>query len=110
MHEMQMERWTHRHTFGTQDVPRGESRTRWVIGLTVVMMVVEIAAGWAFGSMALLADGWHMGTHAAALSVTARLPSSAYCSPGVRSPMDQRSISLSTRYRSGPYAVRDQNP
>jgi cation diffusion facilitator family transporter len=66
-----MERWTHGHAFGTQEVPRGESRTRWVIALTVVMMVVEIAAGWAFGSMALLADGWHMGTHAAALSVTA---------------------------------------
>ncbi|MGH0038401.1 MAG: CDF family Co(II)/Ni(II) efflux transporter DmeF [Myxococcota bacterium] len=71
MHETQIERWTHRHTFGTQAVPRGEARTRWVIGLTLVMMVVEIAAGWAFGSMALLADGWHMGTHAAALSVTA---------------------------------------
>ena len=71
MHETHMERWRHRHTFGTQDVPPGESRTRWVIALTVVMMVVEIAAGWAFGSMALLADGWHMGTHAAALSVTA---------------------------------------
>jgi len=71
MHEAQMHRWEHEHTFGTQTVPRGESRTRWVIALTVVMMVVEIAAGWAFGSMALLADGWHMGTHAAALSVTA---------------------------------------
>ena len=71
MHEMQMDRWTHRHTFGTQEVPRGESRTRWVIGLTVVMMVVEIAAGWAFGSMALLADGLHMASHAVALGITA---------------------------------------
>ncbi len=70
MHEAQMNRWEHEHTFGTQAVSRGESRTRWVIALTVVMMIVEIAAGWAFGSMALLADGWHMGTHAAALSVT----------------------------------------
>jgi cation diffusion facilitator family transporter len=42
-----------------------------VIGLTAVMMVVEIVAGLVFGSMALLADGWHMGTHAAALAVTA---------------------------------------
>src|SRR6476646_9703570 len=33
------------------------------------MMVGEIVAGWAFGSMALLADGWHMGTHAAALGI-----------------------------------------
>ena len=65
-----MERWEHTHTFGTRAVAQGEYRTRWVIGLTLVMMVVEIAAGWAYGSMALLADGWHMGTHAAALSVT----------------------------------------
>lgn len=71
MHETQLERWEHAHTFGTQTVARGEYRTRWVIALTVVMMIVEISAGWAFGSMALLADGWHMGTHAAALSVTA---------------------------------------
>lgn len=71
MHERQMDRWKHTHTFGTQEVPRGESRTHWVIGLTLVMMVIEIAAGLAFGSMALLADGWHMGTHAAALGVTA---------------------------------------
>jgi cation diffusion facilitator family transporter len=42
-----------------------------VIALTLVMMVVEIAAGMAFGSMALLADGWHMGTHAVALGITA---------------------------------------
>lgn len=39
---------------------RDERRTRWVIALTVVTMVVEIGAGTAFGSMALLADGWHM--------------------------------------------------
>jgi cation diffusion facilitator family transporter len=40
-----------------------------VVGITLAMMVGEIAAGSAFGSMALLADGWHMGTHAAALGV-----------------------------------------
>jgi cation diffusion facilitator family transporter len=51
-------------------VRTGERRTRWVLCLTVVTMVVEIAAGMAFGSMALLADGWHMGTHAAAFGVT----------------------------------------
>lgn len=39
------------------------------MALTVTMMTVEIAAGMAFGSMALLADGWHMGTHAAALGI-----------------------------------------
>ena len=61
----------HDHSFG-QDVRRpGESRTLIVIGITAAMMVVEIAAGIAFGSMALLADGLHMGSHAAALTVTA---------------------------------------
>src|SRR5207247_4245016 len=50
---------------------RGEARTRWVLMVTIVTMVVEIAAGWWTGSMALLADGWHMGTHALALGVAA---------------------------------------
>lgn len=49
----------------------GESRTVIVIAITAAMMVVEIAAGILFGSMALLADGLHMGSHAAALTVTA---------------------------------------
>ncbi len=49
---------------------RGERNTWWVIALTVVMMMAEISAGMIFGSMALLADGWHMGTHAAALGIT----------------------------------------
>jgi Co/Zn/Cd efflux system component len=40
-----------------------------VVAITVVMMVAEIVAGTIYGSMALLADGWHMGTHAAALGV-----------------------------------------
>lgn len=48
-----------------------ERRTWFVIGLTSVVMVVEIVAGIVFGSMALLADGWHMATHAAALGITA---------------------------------------
>ena len=47
-----------------------EQRIRWVVILTVVMMVVEIFAGWLFHSMALLADGWHMSTHALALGVS----------------------------------------
>ena len=49
---------------------RGERNTWWVIVLTVITMVAEISAGTIFGSMALLADGWHMGTHAAALGIT----------------------------------------
>lgn len=48
-----------------------EQRTRWVVGLTLVMMVAEIAGGYWYGSMALAADGWHMATHAAALGVAA---------------------------------------
>jgi len=59
------------HGFG-QDVKRvGESRTFIVIALTATMMVVEIVAGRLFGSMALLADGLHMASHAAALSINA---------------------------------------
>ena len=46
-----------------------ERRTRWVVGLTLVMMVAEIAGGHWYGSMALVADGWHMATHAAALAI-----------------------------------------
>ena len=48
-----------------------EMRTRWVVGLTAVMMVVELIAGYLTGSMALLADGWHMATHAGALGLSA---------------------------------------
>lgn len=63
--------WQHDHTFG-QDVERpGERRTRIVIALTAVMMIVEIGAGVAFGSMALLADGLHMASHACALTISA---------------------------------------
>lgn len=46
-----------------------ERSTRWVVALTAVTMVIEIAAGWWFNSMALLADGWHMGTHALAIGL-----------------------------------------
>lgn len=61
----------HDHVFG-QDLTRpGERRTRIVIALTAVTMAVEIGAGLAFGSMALLADGLHMASHAAALGVSA---------------------------------------
>ncbi len=49
---------------------KNERRTRWVVLFTLVMMVFEVGGGWLTGSMALLADGWHMGTHAAALGIT----------------------------------------
>ena len=53
------------------DHTRNEQRTWLVIGLTATMMVAEIVAGTIFGSMALVADGWHMSTHAAALLIAA---------------------------------------
>ena len=61
--------WSHTHQYNSHKM-QNERRTLWVILLTVTMMVVEIAAGSLYGSMALLADGWHMGTHAAALGIT----------------------------------------
>ena len=62
--------WQHEHRYPASD-RRAERRTRQVVGITAVMMFVEIAAGRIYGSMALLADGWHMGTHVAALGITA---------------------------------------
>jgi cation diffusion facilitator family transporter len=70
MHRYTLYRWQHTHRFHL-DHGYGERSTRRVIALTLTMMVVEIGAGLAFGSMALLADGWHMGTHAVALGITA---------------------------------------
>ena len=62
---------THDHVFG-QDRPRpGERRTWIVVAMTAATMVVEILAGIAYGSMALLADGLHMASHAVALSIAA---------------------------------------
>lgn len=64
-----LDQWTHTHDFHI-DSAQGEQRTFYVVLLTAVMMVVEIAAGYLYGSMALLADGWHMATHVAALSIS----------------------------------------
>ena len=61
----------HDHVFLGQNHERNERRTWFVIALTSVMMVVEIAAGTIYGSMALVADGWHMSTHAAAMLIAA---------------------------------------
>jgi cation diffusion facilitator family transporter len=69
MHSHSLDQWTHKHVFLGQAHSRNERRTWLVVALTVVMMVGEIAGGIIFGSMALLADGWHMGTHAAALGI-----------------------------------------
>ena len=71
MDDERIHRWKHSHAFG-QDIKRpGEVRTLIVISITAVMMVIEITAGIAFGSMALLADGLHMTSHTVALSINA---------------------------------------
>ena len=61
----------HAHVFLGDDHQRNARRVGWVMALTTAMMVAEIVAGSWFGSMALLADGWHMATHAGAMLMTA---------------------------------------
>lgn len=69
MHDPDLHLRQHSHSFGQEHKRPGEGRTVTVVVLTAVMMAVEIAAGLAFGSMALLADGLHMGSHATALGI-----------------------------------------
>lgn len=83
MHSANRSRWQHSHDFAS-DSSVAEKRTRIVIAITAVMMIIEIIGGSVFNSMALLADGWHMSTHVAAFLITAL----AY--------------SLSRRYRNNP--------
>jgi cation diffusion facilitator family transporter len=71
MHTHSLHAWEHNHVFLGAAHDRNERRTWLVVGLTAVMMVAEIVAGTIFGSMALVADGWHMSTHAAALTIAA---------------------------------------
>ena len=70
MHIYKLDEWQHHHHFNMEN-PQGERNTWKVISLTLVMMVIEIIAGLLFGSMALLADGFHMATHTFALGITA---------------------------------------
>jgi cation diffusion facilitator family transporter len=70
MHRADHSRFRHSHNFAL-DSSAAERRTRIVIAITAAMMVLEISAGIAFNSMALLADGWHMGTHVTAFLITA---------------------------------------
>src|SRR3546814_20359479 len=71
MHSHSIAEWRHEHVFLGADHARNERRTWLVIALTAIMMVGEIIAGAAFGSMALLADGFPMATHAGALTISA---------------------------------------
>jgi cation diffusion facilitator family transporter len=69
MHSHSMMEWTHGHAFLGAQHGEHERRTWIVVALTGVMMVAEIVGGTVFGSIALVADGWHMGTHVAALAI-----------------------------------------
>jgi cation diffusion facilitator family transporter len=71
MHSHSLDQWTHDHVFLGARHEHNERRTWFVVALTLAMMTGEITAGSLFGSMALLADGWHMATHAAALGIAA---------------------------------------
>jgi cation diffusion facilitator family transporter len=70
MHNQTIAPWKHDHTFGQEEVKAGEKRTIIVAIITATMMIVEIITGILFGSMALLADGIHMGSHAVALGIS----------------------------------------
>src|SRR6266478_5263361 len=70
MNRAEHSRFRHSHDF-VSDFTKSERRTRIVIAITGVMMVVEITAGLLSHSMALLADGWHMSTHVTAFLITA---------------------------------------
>src|SRR5690349_10255223 len=60
----------HIHVYDDSN-PLAERRMRIVAAITAGMMLIEISAGWMFNSMALLADGWHMSSHALALGLAA---------------------------------------
>ena len=69
--QLDLEALGHDHDYLGAGHDENARRTRWVVALTAVMMTGEIVAGYITGSMALLADGFHMATHAGALSVAA---------------------------------------
>ena len=70
MHTHDLSAWKHNHVFDTGN-PAAEKGTRLVMWITLAMMVIEIVAGYVFNSMALLADGWHMSSHALAIGLSA---------------------------------------
>ena len=69
MHPHSITPWTHGHAFLGARHDEYERRTWWVVALTAAMMLVEIVGGSLFGSIALVADGWHMATHVIALAI-----------------------------------------
>lgn len=79
MHIQDPSDWTHEHIFdeGNRAAERSTRTVMWITA--AMMMVVEIAAGWWFNSMALLADGWHMSSHAVAIGLSAFAYAAARC-------------------------------
>lgn len=69
MHLIEIQPWQHHHHFN-QEKKTTERKTFFVVLLTLSTMLIEIIAGWIYNSMALFADGWHMSTHATALSIS----------------------------------------
>lgn len=70
MNNLDIAAWRHKHAFNDGN-PVAERGTRSVMWITAMMMIIEIIAGWWFNSMALLADGWHMSSHAFAIGMSA---------------------------------------
>lgn len=70
MNNTNLDEWIHDHIFD-EGSEAAEKSTRVVMWITAAMMLVEILAGWWFNSMALLADGWHMSSHAVAIGLSA---------------------------------------
>jgi len=70
MNNTNLTEWIHDHIFD-EGSEAAENSTRIVMWITAAMMLVEITAGWWFNSMALLADGWHMSSHAVAIGLSA---------------------------------------
>src|SRR5450830_1449316 len=68
--EEDLSAWQHEHVFGGAS-DKAERRARIVMWITLATMVLEIVAGWWYNSMALLADGWHMSSHALAIGLSA---------------------------------------
>jgi cation diffusion facilitator family transporter len=71
MHPDAVQARRHEHVFLGEAHEENERRTHLVVALTAAMMTIEIVGGTIFGSMALVADGWHMSTHVAALGIAA---------------------------------------
>ena len=69
MHSHSIAPWTHGHAFLGVRHDEHERRTWGVVALTAAMMLLEIVGGGLFGSIALVADGWHMATHVIALAI-----------------------------------------